>query len=142
MANDDIAQKLALLPEGWAEENAESWQDAIQYYQRLVFDHPHSKFKYLLDLVQTISISDQVKLFRTYPSIWILIISTSSMKEEPRYGNLFIVVGVKDDNSAHVGYYGLTETLESIDCSNTKILPTLQPLLDRLWNETRGKKNA
>jgi hypothetical protein len=40
MNSNDIQQKLALLPEGWAEENAQSWQDAIQYYQRRVFDHP------------------------------------------------------------------------------------------------------
>lgn len=142
MGTDDIQQKLALLPEGWAEENTQSWQRAIEYYQRRVFDYPDSRFKYLLDLTQAIAKSDQAKLFRTYPSIWILIISTSSMKEEPRYGELFIVVGIKGDNSAHVGYYRLKEVLESIDCKSDEITPALQPLLDRLWNETLGKKNV
>ncbi len=137
---DNIQQRLALLPDGWAEENAQSWQKAVEYYQRIVFDQPDSKFKYLLNLTQAIAKSDQAKLFRTYPSIWTLIISTSSMKEEPRYGELFIVVGVKDDYSTHVGYYGINETIESIHCKNDEIISALQPLLDRLWNETRGKK--
>ncbi len=137
---DNIQQRLALLPDGWAEENAQSWQKAVEYYQRIVFDQPDSKFKYLLNLTQAIAKSDQAKLFRTYPSIWTLIISTSSMKEEPRYGELFIVVGVKDNDLTHVGYYGLKEAIESIHCKNDEIMSALQPLLDRLWNETRGKK--
>ena len=142
MNSDDIQQKLALLPEGWAEENAQSWQDAIRYYKSFVFDRPDSRFQYLLDLVQTISKSDQVKLFRTYPAVWMLIISTSSMKEEPRYGDVFIIVGVKDEYSTHVGYCRTTGVLVSIDCKSDEIMPTLQPLLDRLWNETHGKKKA
>jgi len=40
MTNDDITQKLALLPEGLEKENIQSWQRAIRYYQNFVSDHP------------------------------------------------------------------------------------------------------
>jgi hypothetical protein len=142
MPNDDIAHKLALLPEGLAEENVQTWQYAIQYYQSRV-SHPllGSRFKYLLDLVQDISKSGQEKLFRAYPSIWMLIISTATPMAED-HGDLFIVIGVQSENLTHAFYSGHKEIIESIDCKSNEITPTLQPLLDRLWNETRGKKNA
>ena len=139
---NDIDQRLALLPEGWAEENTQSWQDAIQYYQGLVLDYPNSRFKYLLGLVQTILKSEQAKLFKTYPSVWTLIISTSSMKEEPRFGDLFLVLGVMNEYLTRIVYVRTTGAPESVDCKSEEIMPTLQSLLDRLWNETRGRKDS
>ncbi len=142
MTTDDIQRKLILLPAGWAEENAQSWERVIPYYQRLVFDNPNSKFRYLLDLVQTISKTEQVKLFKNYPSREMLIISTSSMKEEPIYGDVFIVVGVIDETLTRIIYCHAEGGLESVDCRSNEIMSRLQALLDRLWAETRGKKSA
>lgn len=141
MTHDDNAQKLALLPEGLAEENLRTWQEAIQHYQEGNSAHPNSVHKHLLDLVQTISKSGQEKLFRAYSSISMLIISTVTPLAKD-YGDLFIVVDVKNGNLAHIAYSGRNEIIEFIDSKSDEILPKLQPLLDRLWNETRGKKNS
>jgi len=141
MTNDDITQKLALLPKGLEEENIQSWQDAMQYYQMLVFDHADSRFKYLLDLVEGVLQLEDAKLFRVYPDKDLLILSTTT-KEDRGYGDFFIVIGLRDENTTDVGCYRPTKAVESVVCKSNEILPTLQPLLDRLWNETRGKKNA
>jgi len=138
---DDLAQKLALLPEDLAEENLQTWQRSIRYYQEKSSDYSGSKFQYLLDLVENISKSEEAKLFRVYPDLWMLILSTTT-KEDKDYGEFFIVVGVKDDDTTHIGCYRYKESVESVICKSNEILPTLQPLLDRLWNETRGKKNV
>ena len=141
MTNDDIAQKLALLPEGLDEENLQTWQRAIRYYQEKVLDYPGSRFKYLLDLVENISKSEDAKLFRAYPDLWMLILSTTT-KEERNYGDFFIVVGLTNENIAQIVCCRPTGIVESVDCKSNETFLILQPFLDRLWNETRGKKKA
>jgi len=141
MTNNHIAQKLALLPKGLEEENIQSWQDAVREYQWYVSNRAHSEPKYLLDLVESILQSEDAKLFRVYPDKDLLILSTTT-EEDRDYGNFFIVVRFIDENTTEIGCYRPTETVKSVVCKSNEILPTLQPFLDRLWNETRGKKNA
>lgn len=143
MTKDDITQKLSLLPEGLAEKNIQTWQASMKAYERLVLDTGQSRYQYLLDLVRRISKSEQAKLFNSFPDLWMLIISTRlSLDESLGNGIPFIVVGVKNDEPTVVSYYTTTEQWEYVDCKNNEIMPILQPLLDRLWNETLGKKNA
>jgi len=153
MNKDDIQQRLSLLPDGLAEENLQTWQYAIQYYQQAVEDFPeviqhqpeaisdYPIYKHLLDLVQTISKSGQEKLFRVNPSLSMLIISVTTAMEKD-YGDLFIVVDVRADNLPYVAYSGRDEVIEFFECQINEIMPTLLRLLDRLWNETRGKNNV
>jgi hypothetical protein len=148
MTSNEITQKLALLPEGVEEENLRTWKETIDYYQEALQVDPEmisaeaiSIHKHLLNLVQTISKSGQEKLYRAYSSLSMLIISTTTPTAKD-YGDLFIVVDVKTDNLAYVAYSGRKEVIEFTECKINEIMPTLQPLLDRLWNETRGKKKA
>src|SRR5258706_15082559 len=108
MTNDDIAQKLVLLPEGIEEENLRTWEETIDYYQEalqvnpeMISDEAVSIYKNLLNLVQTISKSGQEKLYRAYSSLSMLIISTTTATAKD-YGDLFIVVDAKTDNLAYV----------------------------------------
>src|ERR1051325_672725 len=126
MNTDNIKQKLALLPDGVADENLQTWQQSIRYYQDKVSNYPGSRFRYLLALVEDVSQLEEAKLFRVYPSIWLLIISTTT-KEDQDYGNFFIVVGLKDEDTTNVGCYRLKEVVESVVCKSNEILPTLQP---------------
>lgn len=141
MANNDIAQKLALLPEGLAEDNLQTWQRAMRYFQDRVSDYPGSRLKYLLGLVESISKLEEAKLFRVKPSARLLVISATT-KEDQDHGDFFIVVGLKDEDTTNIVCSRPTEIAYSVVCKNNEIVSTLQPLLDRLWNETRGKHNA
>ena len=67
MNNDDITQKLALLPEGIEEENLRTWEETVDYYQEAlqvdlekISSEAISIYRHLLNLVQTISKSGQV----------------------------------------------------------------------------------
>ncbi len=45
--------------------------------------------------------------------------------------------------SVDIFYFGETaDEAESFSCKSSELMSVIQPLLDRLWNETRGKKNA
>jgi hypothetical protein len=82
-------------------------------------------------------------LFNSFSDILTLIISTRlSLDDGLGHGIPFIIVAVRDNKSASVDYYTTTEQWEFNACKSNDIMSTLQPLLDRLWNETRGKKNA
>ena len=141
MTDDDMTQKLALLPEGLAEENVLSWQDARHYYQQFIFDHADSIFKYLLDLIESVLQIEEAKLFRVYPDKDLLILSTTT-EEDRVYGDFFIVVRLIDESTTDIGCYRPTEAVDSVVCKSNEILLKLQTLLNRLWNETRGKKNT
>jgi len=130
MTSDEIAQKLARLPEGLAEENLQTWQRAINYYQNIVSDHPGSRYMYLLDLVESISMLEEAKLFRVKPSAWLLVISTTT-KEDQDYGDFFIVVGLKDEDTTNVVCSRPTETAYSVVCKSSEIASTVQPLLNK-----------
>lgn len=139
---DDIQQKLALLPEGLAEENIQSWQSAIQYYQSHTSYPNYSFLLPLLSLTQKFSKSEQVKLFRTDFSLGTLMISTST-KDGFGKENPLITVDIKNEGAPDIYYFTCPgEWDDVITCKNEDIMSVMQPFLDRLWNETRGKKNV
>lgn len=142
MTNDEIIQRLAILPERLAEENIQSWQHIVKFF-KLMTAHPGtSRSMPMLDLVQRLSESEQAKLFRAGASVLDLMISTKE-KHGLEKGDAYICVGLGDGDLAEVGYFTATaEKAEVFACKNDEIMFVLQPLLDRLWNETRGKKNA
>ncbi len=74
MTNDDIAQKLALLPEGLDEENIQSWQHVVHHYEWISSSNP--RHLPMLNIVQTLFKSEQIKLFQAGISLFTLIIST------------------------------------------------------------------
>ena len=156
--NDDISQKLALLPEGIVESNLHSWEKIVSFYKGFV-DNPigdilpenfHDKILHkLFVLVNNISKTEQAKLFRAGQSVYDLMISTAD-KHGLKYGEYFVRVTF-DKEFIHIQF----ETVGPIsDGENRNIykryscnldndlMPVLQPLLDRLWDETRGRKNA
>lgn len=142
MNANDIEQKLTLLPEGLEEKNIRSCENVLQFYKRGASIPGNEWLMPMDDLIQHILNSDQQKLFRAGLQLYTLIVST---KEEHglEKGDHHIRVDVNDKNSAEVWYRTNSDELESItSCDSHEIIPILQPFLDRLWNETRGKNNA
>ena len=68
-----------------------------------------------------------------------------STKEETSLekGDAHFYVYVQDNKISEVGYRAEnTQKAETFECKNNELFIRIQPLLDRLWNETRGKKNV
>jgi len=142
MTNDDIAQKLALLPEGLAEENIYSWKHVLKLFELFASHEGGYRYKPFVELIQTMHESEQAKLFRAGMSVTVLMIST---KEEHglHIEDAYIYALIKDNNLIEVGYYPAnSKKAETYDCNKDELITRLQLFLDRLWNETRGKKNA
>lgn len=139
---NDIAHKLALLPEDLVEENIQSWHQVVNMCE-LYFKHGGDmRWHVLIDLTQKLSESGQIKLYRGGLSLNIMMIST---KEDTglEKGDAYFYVYVQDDHIAEVGYRASnTEKAETFECKNNELFIKVQPLLDRLWDETRGKKNV
>lgn len=145
MTNDDIAQKLAWLPEGLAGENLRAWQLALETYEWLCSKPMYSEvLTPVFDWAKEFSQSEQAKLFRVgIPGLY-LTISTKE-KHGLEHGDPCIVVNVDDEKPELliISYFPQNiENTENFTCKNDEIMDVLQPLLDRLWDETRGKKNA
>jgi len=141
MTNNDIAQKLALLPEGLAEENIQSWEHVVHYYEWI--SSSDSRHLPMLNLVQNLAESEQIKLFRGGTSLFTLIISTKEIHGLEKGDKSIGVEGYPDDDLVDIFYLGTTEDeSESFTCKSSEGMSVIQPLLDRLWAETRGKKNV
>jgi len=142
MTNNDITQKLALLPEGLAEENVRSWQHVVRFCELVLSRSINFQWQHLLEVIQKLSASEQIKLYRGGLSLYTLMISTKE-KHGLEKEDAYIYVLIKDENSTEIGYYAAnSDEAEKIDCNNDELITKLQPLLDRLWNEMRVKKNA
>lgn len=135
MTNDEISRNIALLPESLIQENTQSWQHITKLFE-LYARSP--RYKPFLDLVKTLSDSMQSKLFRAGASTTLLMISTKE-KNGLEYRDPYVYVEVRDENTAEVGYCWDTTESEYFICNDDELLPVILPLLDRLWNKTRGK---
>ena len=159
MTNDDIAQKLALLPEGIAEKNLRSWEPVVTHYKEFA-EHPFGDilpnnfydiaFPAIYKLVKDLSNSEQAKLFRGGTSVYDLFISTAN-EHGIKIGDRFVSVTFRANNKIIIQYEIASPiTLEEnpnvikrVYCeAEDNLMLELQPMLDLLWNETRGKKNA
>ena len=141
MTNDDIDKKLALLPEGLEEENIKSWENVLRFYKMAASLPSNSWLTPMVDMIQAVINSGQQKLFRAGLQLYTLIIS---VKEEHglEKGDHHIRVDIDNKNSIEVWYGTNSNDAERISFDGNKITLELQPFLDKLWNETRGKKNA
>jgi len=141
MANDDITQRLALLPEGLAEENIQSWQHVLHHYEWI--SSSDSRHLPMLNVVHALSELEQIKLFRGGNSLFTLIISTKERHGLEKGDKSIGIDGNPDNDLVDIFYLGTTiDESESFTCKSSEVLSLIQPLLDRLWSETRGKKNV
>lgn len=158
MTNDDIAKKLALLPKGIAESNLRSWDDVVSFY-KFQIDHPisdilpdnfHDKaLSAMYGLAKDFAKTAQAKLFRGGTSINDLFISTAD-KHGLKVGDRFVRVTFTASKIIIQCEIGSPITLDEdpnvikrVSCeANDNLMSAIQPLLNLLWDETRGKKNA
>ncbi len=145
MDANDTPQRLARLPESVAEENLRTWQLALEMYQRLCSTPVYSQvLTPMFEWVKKFSRSEQAKLFRAgVPGLHLTISTKEKHGLEP--GDSAIDIDIEDERPEMlvISYLGGdSEKPEKLTCKNDEIQQTLQPLLDRLWNETRGKENA
>jgi hypothetical protein len=159
-----IARKLALLPEGLAERNIQSWKETVEFFERpvdaMIGEHfPYSNM--LGDIATAVLKTQQAKLFRAGEQAYDLIISTADSQGlktgEPflnvDIGRGFLAVRyeinepyttpytVKEKSNIHIRIMGGVKD-EVMTLSEDNIMTTLQPMLNLLWDETRGKKKA
>ena len=158
MTKDDVAQKLVLLPEGMVERNLASWEKQVEFFRSFadssLFELLPESFigsaqKKIFELVRELSMSEHAKLFRAGQSVYDLMISTAD-RHGLKAGEHFVRVSF--ERKSIVIQYEIAGPLtdgvnrnisERTYCSaEDNLMLKLQPFLDRLWNETRGKKNA
>jgi len=141
MTDDEFTQKLALLPEGLEEKNIKSWENVLRFYKMAASVPSNSWLTPMVDMIQTVIDSGQNKLFRAGLQLYTLIISA---KDEHRLdvGDHHIRVDIHNNNSIEVWYGTNSYDSEELTFDCNKIIVELQPFLSKLWNETRGKKNA
>lgn len=141
MTNDDIARKLALLPEGLEEKNIRSWENVLRFYKTADSSPSNSWLTPMVDMIQAVIDSNQHRLFRAGLQLSTLIIS---VKEEHRLdkGDHHIRVDINKNNSIEVWYGTSSYDSENLTFDGNKTVVELEPFLNKLWNETRGKKNV
>ena len=160
MTDYAIARKLALLPEGLAERNIQSWKETVEFFERpvdaMIGEHfPYSNM--LGDIATAVLKTQQAKLFRAGERAYDLIISTAD-NQELKDGEPFLNVDIargfltvrydinepytaKEKSNIHIRIMGGIKD-EVMTLSEGNVMTTLQPMLNLLWDETRGKKNA
>jgi hypothetical protein len=158
MTKDEITKNLDLVPKEVVESNLDSWKSTALFYKEYI-DSPLNEllseiswrktFTPIYNSVKNILTTEQAKLFRAGHTVYELLISTANehgLKSGEHYIRIaseggFIIIqyeimgSITDD--------GNPKAYESIVCTlQDDLMPALQPLLTRLWNETRGKENA
>ncbi len=126
-----------------AERNIQSWQKVIRDYERFVSSASWAWLEPMLHLVRKIAGTEQAWMFRAGRSIYYLMISTAAQhglkEDEP-----FVRVMMEAQPPVQILYWDVGKngfdwhTLEP----GEELYAALMPFLDRLWNETRGKKTG
>jgi hypothetical protein len=122
--------------------NLDSWREMLAYYEDFV-QHPDWKRLYpILRVVQRLSSSEASKRFRAGQSLWHLIISTA-----PKHGleenEPFVVVTLNGDTQQLlIEYWDKTcgSILEKYICNEDDVMSYLHPVLNRLWENTKGQR--
>ena len=153
MTNDDFAQKLALLPEGLAGRNIQSWNEAVEYFGQPVDAMIAEHFPYMLEvrhIAVAISKNKQAQLFRAegqaYDNLDISTTNGQVKIGEPYLmvfidrGFLTVQYGIDEERHKYKLYKRISDNIYFR--AGNDAITFLQPMLDLLWNETRGKKNA
>jgi len=153
MNPDDIAQKLALLPEGVAESNMKSWRKAVTYYEKGLDNWEYEYNQYFDDVgkvAKVFSMNEQAKLFRAVVLAHTLLISTADEPDlrsgEPHVrvfftgGFLTAQYGIDEERDKYKLYKRISDNIYFR--TGNDAIAFLQPMLDLLWNQTQGKKNT
>lgn len=158
MTNDDIAQKLALLPDGIADKNLRSWEPVVLHYKEFA-EHPFGDilpnnfydkaFPAIYKLVKDFSNTEQAKLFRDGTAVYDLFISTLD-EHGLKVGDRFVSVTfnasniiIKYEIASPITLEENPNVIKRVNCrAEDNLILELQPFLDILWDETRGKKKA
>jgi hypothetical protein len=152
MTKNDMSQKLALLPEGLAERNIQSWSVVVEYFGRPVDAFIAEYFPYTFEMQEVaivFSKSEQAKLFKAEGQTYHhLIISTTD--DQVKIGEPYLMVFI--DRGFLTAQYGIDEEsskyhlYKRISSDNLGVgdeaMTILDPMLNLLWDETRGKKNV
>jgi hypothetical protein len=142
---EDNIQKLAQLPEELIEKNIESWKYVVSRYDSFIKDNEpvNQGFLPVFELAKMIVASELAKLFRAGTSLYSLLISTAE-KHGLRDGEPFVAIDAWRNKSPRILYYrGQVKVTESDPCETIEVLfESLQPFLERLWSETKGKDHA
>ena len=140
MSDNPIIQKLALLPEGLIEKNIESWKVVLNRYQGFAEKQYQEWILPVFYIVQKLAVSEYAKLYRAGTSLYSLMISTvekHGLKEE----DPFICVHIERNIKPRVYYRRGPSVIDGPECNSVdEFVDALLPLLDRLWDETRGQK--
>lgn len=137
------------ISEELAQGNLKSWQYLTVFYERLLASQGWDHVMPLVRLVEQLKQREYAKYFRAGQSLWHLMISTASqhgLSEDDLYIYVTIKVEktIKNDkpvyftNGIEVSYKRDIHAIETITCNERELMTTIEPLLKRLWNETRG----
>lgn len=151
-----MAQKLALLPEWLIESNLQSWNRAVEDFGMPVYVFHAEYFPFIPEMREVVvafSKSEQAKLFRAEEHDGditdTLIISTTDghVKSGEPYLIIFIhggfltaQYGIDEDRYKYNLYKRIQDNVKFK--TGNDAITFLQPMLDLLWDETRGKKNV
>ncbi len=134
------------ISEELAQKNLESWGWVTEFYEDFI-SLPNGKYVGPLQrLVKLLAKSEQAKFFRAGQSLWHLMISTAEkhgLSEDDPFVYVTLDFELMDDKPAYknmkVGFNRGRNEIESQTCSEEEIMTTIEPFLQRLWNETRGQ---
>ena len=122
--------------------NLESWREMVSYYEDFVRHTDWEWLQPLLRVVRKLAASHMAEKFRAGQSLWHLIISTA-----PKWGldenEPFIAMTlIGKSPQLKIEYWEKTggRVLEKHTCGEDDVMPFLQPVLDRLWEGTRGQR--
>ncbi len=132
-----------------AQDNLKSWDYLTEFYERLLASEGWDYVKPLVRLAEQLKQSEYAKYFRAGQSLWHLMISTASqhgLTEDDLYIYVKIKVEktIKNDlpvyftRGIEVSYRQDIHAIETITCDEPELMTTIEPLLKRLWNDTRG----
>jgi hypothetical protein len=127
-----------------AKQNIESWGYVVEFYKDLTANSHFNHISPLLRLVGEFAQRDQAKYFRAGVSLWHLLISTAlqhGLKEQEPFVAVTLTEDFKQFRIEHWSKTG-GKVLERIICDEKEVFSCIEPVLKRLWEETKGHNNA
>jgi hypothetical protein len=134
--NDELFRQLASLPNEVIDENIASWKRVISQIELAITTSRLNAIRRLAEL-------DEARLYRVGLSRVYLTVSTAQ-KQGLERGQLFIRLIWNENNQAVLEYckYGKKSVQSYVCRTGRDLIPTLQPLLKRLWYEAKDKLEA
>jgi hypothetical protein len=128
-----------------AEKNRQSWQGMVASYEHFLMIPSWEWLEPLLQLVKHIEDTQWAHKYLAGLSLYHLIIPTAQ-EYGLQEGEPFVAVRLEREGTVQIEYWNETHgsIIESQSCSRDKesILVALTPLMNRLWEETKGEEMA